>query len=590
MEIYKTKKIRFSTALTAINKKYNSISILRLLTIVLFLVFIYFYIKNSEIIFIIAAIFLFGLFVVLMRIHSKLVLEKHVSQALLDINENEISYLERNKIPFENGQEFNDFHHPYAYDLDIFGEHSLFQNLNRTATFIGKKTFANQLLSILPNDAIIRNHKAVKELSEKLDWRQEFLAFAKISNDSQSNYETLLKWSTFNSAPLSKLSVFISYFTPVLFLGVLIAYLVTSNTTFASILSYLFVINLIILGRFMKRIQAEIANSANIDKTIHQYSLLLQKIENESFKSEKLIDLQQKLTFKKENASVHFKQLAGLFSNMDSIGNFVTAIVFNGTFLFNVHVLKSLIQWKNDHADALEDWMKVVGEFEMLNSLANLSYNNPEFVYPTLNKNFEIDFKDLGHPLLNKKTRIGNDVRFHPESFMILTGSNMSGKSTFLRSLGINMVLSGMGSPVCASQANVHPLPVLVSMRLSDSLSDSESYFFAEIKRLKQIMDELENQPAFVLLDEILRGTNSDDKRNGTIEVVKKVIGKRAVGAIATHDIEVCLTTNDYPNILINKCFEVEIINDELHFDYKLRDGICKNRSATFLMKKMGVI
>ncbi|WP_426091939.1 MutS-related protein [Flavobacterium sp. DSR3-2] len=590
MEIYKTKKIRFSTALTAINKKYNSISILRLLSIVLFLVSIYFYIKNSEIIFIIAAIFLFGLFVVLMRIHSKLVFEKHVSQALLDINENEISYLERNKIPFENGQEFNDFHHPYAYDLDIFGEHSLFQNLNRTATFIGKKTFANQLLSILPNDEIIRNHKAVKELSEKLDWRQEFLAFAKISNDSQSNYETLLKWSTFNSAPLTKLSVFISYFTPVLFLGVLIAYLVTSNITFASILSYLFVINLIILGRFMKRIQAEIANSANIDKTIHQYSLLLQKIENESFKSEKLIDLQQKLTFKKENASVHFKQLAGLFSNMDSIGNFVTAIVFNGTFLFNVHVLKSLIQWKNDHADALEDWMKVVGEFEMLNSLANLSYNNPEFVYPTLNTNFEIDFKDLGHPLLNKKTRIGNDVRFHPQSFMILTGSNMSGKSTFLRSLGINMVLSGMGSPICASQANVHPLPVLVSMRLSDSLSDSESYFFAEIKRLKQIMDELENRPAFVLLDEILRGTNSDDKRNGTIEVVKKVIGKRAVGAIATHDIEVCLTTDDYPNILTNKCFEVEIINDELHFDYKLRDGICKNRSATFLMKKMGVI
>ena len=466
----------------------------------------------------------------------------------------------------------------------------MFQNLNRTATFIGKKTFANQLLSILPNEEILRNHQAVKELSEKLDWRQEFLAFAKISNDSQSNYETLLKWSTFNSAPLSKLSIFISYFTPLLFLGVLIAYLVTSNTTFASVLSYLFVINLMILGRFIKRIQAEIANSTNIDKTIHQYSLLLQKIENEFFKSEKLIDLQQKLTFKKENASVHFKQLAGLFSNMDSIGNFVTAIVFNGTFLFNLHVLKSLIQWKNDHADALEDWMKVVGEFEMLNSLANLSYNNPEFIYPTLNTNFEIDFKDLGHPLLNKKTRIGNDVRFHPESFMILTGSNMSGKSTFLRSLGINMVLSGIGSPVCASQANVHPLPVLVSMRLSDSLSDSESYFFAEIKRLKQIMDELENKPAFVLLDEILRGTNSDDKRNGTIEVVKKVIGKKAIGAIATHDIEVCLTTNEYPNILTNKCFEVEIINDELHFDYKLRDGICKNRSATFLMKKMGVI
>lgn len=590
MEIYKVKKEGFSTVLSEINKKYNSISILRLLAIVFFLLSMYYYIKTSEIIFIVSSVVLFGLFVFLMRIHTKLLFRKQVNKALLDINENEISYLERNKIPFENGQEFNDFHHPYAYDLDIFGEHSLFQNLNRTATYIGKKTLANQLLTLLPNDEIVRNHKAVKELSEKLDWRQEFLAYAKISNDSQSNYETLLKWSTFNSSPLSKISIFISYFSPLLFLGVLIAYLVTSNIIFASVLSYLFVINLMVLGRFMKRILAEIANSTNIDKTIHQYSLLLQKIEEESFQSQKLIDLQQKLTFKKENASVHFKQLADLFSRMDSISNLVTAVVFNGTFLFNLHVLKSLIQWKNEHRAALEDWLEVIGEFEMLNSLANLSYNNPEFVYPTLNTNFEIDFMDLSHPLLNEKTRIGNDVRFQPQSFMILTGSNMSGKSTFLRSLGINMVLTGMGSPVCASQANVHPLPVLVSMRLSDSLSDSESYFFAEIKRLKQIMDELEDRPAFVLLDEILRGTNSDDKRNGTIEVVKKVIGKKAIGAIATHDIEVCLTTNEYPNILTNKCFEVEIINNELHFDYKLRDGICKNRSATFLMKKMGVI
>ena len=275
---------------------------------------------------------------------------------------------------------------------------------------------------------------------------------------------------------------------------------------------------------------------------------------------------------------------------MDGIGNFVTAILFNATFLFNVHVLKALLQWKKEHTEALENWLEVIGEFEMLNSLANFSHNNPSFVYPTLNTDFQIDFSNLSHPLLNPATRIGNEVQFHPQSFMILTGSNMSGKSTFLRSLGINMVFAGMGSSVCADKANVHPLPVLVSMRLSDSLSDSESYFFAEIKRLKQIMEALEETPAFVLLDEILRGTNSDDKRNGTIEVVKKVITKKAIGAIATHDIEVCLTTNDYPNVLTNKCFEVEIHNDELHFDYKLRDGICQNRSATFLMKKMGVI
>ncbi|MCL6461664.1 MAG: DNA mismatch repair protein [Flavobacterium micromati] len=590
MEIYKTKKDAYSVQLNTIIKKYNSVSFLRLISIVLFFVSIYYYLKTSSILFTALSVLLFVSFLILMRVHSKLLFKKQVSQALVHINDNEISYLERKKIPFENGQEFINFQHPYAYDLDIFGEHSLFQNVNRTATFIGKKILAEKMLRLSPNDEILKNHEAVKELTIKFDWRQEFLAFAKISNDSQSNYQTLLKWSRYNSTPLSPFTVFLSYFLPAAFIGVLIGYIVTSNFNLITILTYLFVLNLIVLGRFMKRIQFEIANSANIDKTIAQYSLLLKKIEDEIFVSEKLINLQQKLTYKKENASVHFKKLSSLFSSMDTISNLVTAVLFNGTFLYNLHVFKSLIQWKNDHADTLEIWLEVIGEFEMLNSLANMAYNNPAYVYPTLNDNFKIDFADLSHPLLNENTRIGNDVRFYPESFMILTGSNMSGKSTFLRSLGINMVLTGMGSPVCASQANVHPLPVLVSMRLSDSLSDSESYFFAEIKRLKQIMDELESQPAFVLLDEILRGTNSDDKRNGTIEVVKKIIAKKAIGAIATHDIEVCLTTNEYPEVLTNKCFEVEIINNDLHFDYKLRDGICKNRSATFLMKKMGVI
>lgn len=590
MEVYKVKKEAYSEALYKINKKYNSISILRLLTIVFFLVSLYYYIKTSTVFFMVLAVLLFVLFIVLMRFHSRLLFQKKIKQALLAINENEIAYLNREKIPFENGAEFNDFHHPYAYDLDIFGDHSLFQNLNRTATFIGKKTLAKQLLTLLPNEEIIRNQQAIHELDEKLDWRQEFLALAKVSEDTKSGYETLLQWNSFTGSPLSRVSVVFSFVLPLLFLVTFIAYVVTSNSAFLSVISLLVVINLGFLGLFFKRIQIEIANASNIDKTIKQYGLLMQKIEEESFQSQKLKDLQQKLTFKKENASVHLKQLASLFGNMDSIGNFVTAILFNATFLFNVHVLKALLQWKKEHTEALENWLEVIGEFEMLNSLANFSHNNPSFTYPTLNTDFQIDFSNLSHPLLNPATRIGNEVQFHPQSFMILTGSNMSGKSTFLRSLGINMVLAGMGSSVCADKANVHPLPVLVSMRLSDSLSDSESYFFAEIKRLKQIMEALEENPAFVLLDEILRGTNSDDKRNGTIEVVKKVIAKKAIGAIATHDIEVCLTTNDYPNVLTNKCFEVEIHNDELHFDYKLRDGICQNRSATFLMKKMGII
>ncbi|RKR05195.1 MutS-like protein [Flavobacterium sp. 90] len=590
MEAYNNKVEHYTTLFHKINKRYNSISILRLLTVFLCLFMLFYYIKTNEILYVVLAFLSFVGFIFLMRVHSKLSFQKELTSAILKINKNEITYLKREKIPFENGIEFNDFHHPYAYDLDIFGDHSLFQNINRTATFIGKKTLANQLLKLLPNETILENQEAINELKSKIDWRQDFLALATVSNDSKNSYDSLIHWNSFKNNYLPKVLVALSIILPTLFFGFLVAYYITSKMILLSYVTYIFIANMIVLGQSFKRIQSEIAKADNIDKIIKQYSLLVKKIENETFQSKKLIDLQQQLIFKKDTASKHLNDLSELFSRMDTINNFVTAIVFNGTFLFNLHVLKALLKWKENYSTELEKWIEIIGEFEALNSYANLAYNNQDFVFPEINSECKIGFSDLSHPLLNPATRVGNDTHFYPESFMILTGSNMSGKSTFLRSLGINMVLGGVGSVVCASKANIHPLPVLVSMRLSDSLADSESYFFAEIKRLKQIMDALEDQPAFVLLDEILRGTNSDDKRNGTIEVVKKIIAKKAIGAIATHDIEVCLTTNEYPNILTNQCFEVEIKNNELHFDYKLRSGICQNKSATFLMQKMGVI
>ncbi|PXY42352.1 DNA mismatch repair protein [Flavobacterium cheongpyeongense] len=590
MDYYQDRVLYYSELLNKANKKFNCISLLRLISVFICLFTVFYYIKTNEILYLAAAFVSFIGFVFLMRIHFKLSFQKQFLNALLKINENEISFLKREALPFENGIEFNDFHHPYAYDLDIFGEHSLFQNLNRTATFVGKKTLANQLLNQFSNEIILENQEAIKELKSKTSWRQEFNALAVVSHDSKDFYESLMHWNSVKSNSLPKVLNILSFALPILFFGLLTAYFITSETILLSYLTYVFIANLIVLGQAFKRIQSEIAQADNIDKIIKQYSLLVEKIESETFASEKLTELQQKLIFKNAPASTHLKQLSELFSRMDTINNLVTAALFNGTFLFNLHVLKALLKWKEIHAHELEKWIDVIGEFEALNSLANLAYNNPDFVFPEINNEYKIGFKNLSHPLLNPVSRVGNDTYFYPESFMILTGSNMSGKSTFLRSLGINMVLAGIGSVVCASEAKIHPLPVLVSMRLSDSLADSESYFFAEIKRLKQIMDALEEKPAFVLLDEILRGTNSDDKRNGTIEVVKKVIAKKAIGAIATHDIEVCLTTNEYPETLTNQCFEVEIRDNDLYFDYKLRNGICKNKSATFLMQKMGVI
>lgn len=590
MEIYSSRKIQFEQELNELKKKYNLLSTIRLVCGILILLSGYYFLKTYDSLYLATVFILVVVFVFLMKKHDKISKQRKLKEAIIAINSDEIAYLKTNKLPFENGIEFNDFSHPYCYDLDIFGNHSLFQNLNRTATFIGKITLASRLMKSLSNEEILKNQEAVKEVSIKIDWRQNFSALAKVGKDSKLVYQKIINWSISKSEEFSVKDTILSFATPVIITISFLSYLVTSNDLFLKIIGYLFAINLGIIGSFYKRIKSEINHTTEIDAIVKQYGLLIESIENEVFLSDKLNNLKDKLKSENTKASNELKQLSELFSRMDTINNLFVSLVFNGLFLFHAHTLKSLLNWKKNNAASLKNWLDVIGEFEMLNSLANFSYNNSDFVFPEINSNYEISFSDLSHPLLNSKTRIGNDVIFQPQSFMILTGSNMSGKSTFLRSLGINMVLSGIGAPVCATKANVHPMPILVSMRLSDSLSDSESYFFAEIKRLKLIMDNLEGNRAFVLLDEILRGTNSDDKRNGTIEVVKKMISKNAIGAIATHDIEVCLTTNEFPNQLTNKCFEVEIVNNELHFDYKLRDGICKNKSATFLMKKMGVI
>ncbi|HEU4609471.1 MAG TPA: DNA mismatch repair protein MutS, partial [Chitinophagaceae bacterium] len=348
--------------------------------------------------------------------------------------------------------------------------------------------------------------------------------------------------------------------------------------------------NLLVFSFQVKRIRRSLFSSEKTHALLQAYSAILLRIENTTYTSPLLKALQQKLYAGNQKAGTLLQKLAAIYSGMETVQNPFAAVITNGLYLNHIHLLSRLIRWRRQYAAQIPEWLEVIGAFEMLGSLANFHDNHPGFCFPRLNKEEMIRFKEMGHPLLSAAKRINNDACFDSYRFMILTGSNMSGKSTFLRTLGVNMILSGMGSVVCAVDADVHPMPVFVSMRQSDSLADSESYFFAEVKRLKYIMDQMDEGAVFVLLDEILRGTNSDDKRSGTVGVIEKISGKKVYGAIATHDLEVCLTTDKYPGILSNKCFEVEIRNDELVFDYKLREGICRNKSATFLMKKMKII
>lgn len=530
-------------------------------------------------------------FVILMNLHSRAGKRLRFVTILQRINAQESAFLEKNELPFHDGASFTDPSHVYSYDLDIFGPKSLYQHLNRTHTVMGRQQLAHDLLFRLPDEKITERQLQLSELSELTDWRHSFQSRAEMADDSGKIVDAFLRWTSDATRTISPVKNVFLWLFPALGCSLTIAGILFG---FQGWLLHLpvtvFIVNLLILGSEIKNMNREITHADKIHETVLRYAELLRMTEEHAWKSAGMQKLSAKLTSEKNPASASLHRLSRIFVSLESLQNGFGAILFNGTLLFHVHTYRKLLQWKRLHAHQLEDWLQLIGELEVLVSLSNFAFNNPKYAFPETNTGKEFAFISLGHPLLNPQKRITNDISFTRQSFVILTGSNMSGKSTFLRTLGINLVLANCGAPVCAASTTFHPMDILVSMRLSDSLSDSESYFFAEVKRLKMIMEKLGQQPCFVLLDEILRGTNSDDKRSGTVGVIKKLAERTAIGVIATHDLEVCLTTNDYPKVLVNKCFEVEIMEDELHFDYRLRDGVCRNKSATFLMKKTGII
>jgi DNA mismatch repair ATPase MutS len=345
-----------------------------------------------------------------------------------------------------------------------------------------------------------------------------------------------------------------------------------------------FVINLVFFGLWFKSIIATLGKADKLHETLIQLHSLSAMASNAPFQASHLQSLQHP-----EHAEV-LAQLAKQFEKLSSVQNFLVAALFNGVALYHVRAYFQLINFQRKNKLHLQLALDSIAELEALSSLSNYAYNFPEHAFPELNNERKISFNNLKHPLLSPKKAVGNSISFEEHPFVILTGSNMSGKSTFLRALGINMVLANCGSCVAASAASVHPMDVLVSMRLDDSLEDSTSYFYAETLRLQSVMHHLTQRDAFVLLDEILRGTNSDDKREGTIAVIEQLVNRKAIGAIATHDLEVCAITSLYPDALSNKCFEVQISGNEMTFDYTLREGICQNKSASFIMHKLGIL
>lgn len=590
MGIY-TKNIElFQQAYLQVKKKHQIVGAMRLVMFIGIIFCFYLSVSKADFKYLYVSAGFVVLFLILLKVHANYSWKMRYAKALLQVNQDEVDFLKNKQWPFKDGKEFLSFDHPYAYDLDIFGNKSLFQALNRTSSYIGESKLADLLKYGLKDKEILANQQAVKELSQKLDWRQQINAYSKLCSLDKKAYERLKSWSLIPTPHLPKLSVILSYVVPFIFVISCVIYAFVSSPVLGYVISTSFSLNLILSISKVRDIQRELGGADNVGESINSYSEIVRKIEKESFSTSKMKELLALLKSEGFKTSKELKSLSNLFEQLETVGNLFVMILFNGVAQYHVHVLKAVINWKNKNGQILVKSIEVVGQIEALNSLANFSYNNREYTFASLSGDKKMEFKDLGHPLLDSSKRVCNDISFAKSRFVILTGSNMSGKSTFLRTVGVNLVLANMGAPICASSASFFVLPLFVSMRLTDSLEDSESYFYAEVKRLKMIIEKAEQTPCFVLLDEILRGTNSDDKQSGTIGVILKLIQRDTYGVIATHDLEVCNTTLEYPEILSNKCFEVEIKNDDLFFDYKIRPGVCQNKNATFIMKKMGII
>jgi hypothetical protein len=589
---YSSRINTYSTEKNKLEKKQKHLPLLRLIFFLIFTFLVYKYITIQAIEVGVLVIVALIVFVISSVIDRKLKNEIRKIGILLKINELEVKALSGDYTAFDPGNEFIDQSHDYTHDLDIFGEGSIFQYINRSSTIFGKlrlAEFLNRAFSFSPK--VIQRQKAVSELSDMVKLRQQIQLIFHDEKIAETDKTEMTDWLKSDS-PVRNLKMLrlLAFGLPSVTLGCILL-------SFAGLIpfpTFLIVLQLTIVFFYIRQ-TLQVQNSiTSKSKILNKFAQCLVLIENTAFTSDYLLGLQNQLGGKGgKSPSKTIHQLSGILNYMDSNLNMLVSIFLNGLFMFNLHLLLQVEKWKKLNQENVPLWFDTIATFDAMCSMGNFAYNHPEFIFPKpVENNFEFVAENLGHPLISHNQRVVNDVEIKGwNQFAIITGANMSGKSTFLRTIGVNYILAMAGAPVCATKLNFYPIQIHSSIRTSDSLTRHESYFYAELKRLKQIIDELENGgERLILLDEILKGTNSKDKQAGSIALIEQLLHYKSVGLFATHDLMLGELANRFPNQVNNLCFEIHIEGDKMQIDYKLHHGVCKNLNATYLMKNMGIL
>lgn len=531
---------------------------------------------------------------------------EHLS-ALLKVYQDEIKALEGDFSPFETGDCYQNPQHPYSFDLDVFGKSSLFNRICRTITSGGSEALARNLTRETPltMEDIKRRRDLQKELAgEGENWRMEFLALGE-KNRSQTADGKMVngKMKKIDSAAVvdamqkvSKMEVSAWFGSPVslvigwlLIIGVIgsvilsICDMVSVNFALWWVMAQYMVV-FFVCKQTLDKIDS---NGGKLRHQLIAYAQILQLINRRNFHSELGKEMQDSLA----DALPSFAQLEKILKGYDRRGNFLGLFFTDAFMLSDFFLVRSFLKWKNTYMVKMEKWMHIISEMDAMVSMADFRYNHPEAEeaeFVSGSPEIVFDGKNLYHPFLGAKA-VKNDFTIKDDNYYIITGANMAGKSTFLRSLGVNYILAMAGMPVFADQLKISRFRLFSSMRTTDDLTHGISYFNAELIRLEELLKFCRESAEFrtlIILDEILKGTNSLDKLNGSRKFLEAISKQPVSGIIATHDLELSKMENDASGKFHNYCFEIDLGTD-VTYTYKIQKGVARNQNATFLLNKI---
>lgn len=574
--------------LQQVKKQIFRISMLRLALFIAGIAGLYFFFNQTTLLIVCICLTFLPLFI-LVKIHNRFFIRKEWLETQARIIQEELQALSGDYSSFEDGKEYVNPEHPYSFDLDIFGRRSLFQSINRTCTFFGKVRLAEWLQNHLhEKTSIEKRQEMIREISEHTLFREQFRVAGLVHHGQSSDGEKIQAWSQSPAQYLHAgwVKAFI-WGVPVINSLLLITSL--AGWTSFSWLGLSFGIFLVLSFGIIKRATYIQETYGKQLKSLNGYARLIALAKAEEWKSAGMQELMERFNLNGQSPVQALQQLSKELDRLDLRNNQFLYVLLEGSIFFQLQEIVRIERWKVRYGQHISEWLETVGELDALCSLGTFAYNHPQYTYPELTeKPFCFLATQMGHPLMPASQCVKNDATIPSRPFfLIITGANMAGKSTYLRTIGVNYLLACIGAPVCCERLRLHPNQLITSLRTSDSLSDNESYFFAELKRLKRIIDLLnQGQQLFIILDEILKGTNSMDKQKGSFDLIRQFMQLKANGIIATHDLLLGSLIKQFPEEIRNYCFEADIKENELTFSYKLREGVAQNMNACFLMKK----